>query len=109
MREFVTLAAEATGIDLAWEGSGVDEVARDRATGKVIVRVDQNFFRPTEVHILRGNPAKAENTLHWTRKIGFGELVELMVDADLRRAVAHRPSLDGATAWNSESSRRARH
>ena len=83
VREFVVTAFAKAGIDIEFEGSGVDEVGKDKATGKVVVKVNKNFFRPAEVDILIGNPAKADAKLGWVRHISFDELVERMVKNDL--------------------------
>ncbi len=83
VREFVEIAFEEVGISLAWEGSGVNEIGRDTATGNVVVRVNPQFFRPAEVDVLLGNPAKAEKTLGWKREISFRELVKRMVMNDM--------------------------
>lgn len=83
VREFVELAFRAAGIELEWSGEGVDEKAVDKATGKVVVSVNPQFFRPAEVELLLGNPAKAEEKLGWKRKVSFKELVERMVKHDL--------------------------
>ena len=63
VREFVKTAFAKAGMDIEFEGSGVDEVARDVKTGKVVVKVNKNFFRPAEVELLIGNPEKAESKL----------------------------------------------
>ena len=83
VREFVEAAFKAVDIAVNWEGSGVEEIGRDAATGKVIVRVNKQFFRPAEVDVLLGNPAKAEKALGWKREINFQQLVERMVKNDL--------------------------
>lgn len=83
VREFVELAFKAAGIELEWSGEGVDEKAVDKATGKVVVSVNPQFFRPAEVELLLGNPAKAEEKLGWKRNVSFEELVERMVRHDL--------------------------
>lgn len=83
VREFVVTAFAKAGIEVEFEGSGVDEVGKDKATGKVIVKVNKDFFRPAEVDILIGNPAKADAKLGWVRHISFDELVERMVKNDL--------------------------
>lgn len=83
VREFVEIAFRTAGIEVVWEGTGVDEVGKDKATGKVIVKVNPKFFRPAEVDVLLGNPAKAEEKLGWKREISFAELVERMVKNDL--------------------------
>lgn len=84
VREFTTLAFARVGINLRWEGEGLDEKGIDEATGKVLVEVDPRFFRPAEVEQLLGNPAKAREKLGWNpRATSFERLVEIMVDADL--------------------------
>ncbi len=83
VREFVETAFGHVGIKLQWEGSGVDEVGKDAETGKVLVKVNKDFFRPAEVDVLLGNPAKAESALGWKRDIAFAELVERMVKNDM--------------------------
>lgn len=83
VREFVELAFQEVGIDIQWEGAGVDEVGKDRATGKVLVQVNPVFYRPAEVDLLLGDPAKAEKELGWVRQISFQELVARMVKTDL--------------------------
>lgn len=84
VREFATLAFERVGINLRWEGEGIDERGIDSATGKVLVEVDPRFFRPSEVEQLLGNPAKAREQLGWNpTKTSFRQLVNLMVDSDV--------------------------
>lgn len=83
VREFVEIAFAHVGIDIVWQGSGVDEVGIDKATEHVVVKVNKRFFRPAEVDVLLGNPAKAEEKLGWKRKILFKELVTRMVDNDM--------------------------
>lgn len=83
VREFVEKAFKAADIDVVWEGTSVDEVGKDKATGKVIVKINKEFFRPAEVEVLLGNPAKADKVLGWERHISFDELVERMVKNDL--------------------------
>lgn len=83
VREFVEVAFAKAGIIVEWSGSGVNEVGKDKATGKMIVKINKNFFRPAEVDILLGNPAKAEKELGWKRQISFDELVERMVNNDM--------------------------
>lgn len=84
VREFVETAFARAGIKIVWEGSGVDEIGKDEATGKILVKINPRFFRPAEVDILIGNPAKADKALGWVREISFAELVERMVDHDLK-------------------------
>ncbi len=82
VREFVELAFSEVGREVAWEGSGVDEVGRDATTGQVLVRIDPKYFRPTEVDLLLGDPTKARETLGWVSQTPFKELVQEMVAAD---------------------------
>ena len=83
VREFVETAFAHVGITVTWQGEGVNEVGIDQATGKTIVKVNEKFFRPAEVDVLLGNPAKAESKLGWEREIPFKELVTRMVDNDM--------------------------
>lgn len=85
VREFATLAFSYTGINLRWEGKGLDEKGIDIATGRVLVEVDSRFFRPADVEELLGNPAKARERLGWNpTKTPFNELVRLMVESDMK-------------------------
>lgn len=87
VREFTTLAFARAGINLRWDGEGIDEKGIDTATGRVIVEVDPKYFRPAEVETLLGDPAKARERLGWNpRATSFERLVEIMTDADLRLA-----------------------
>ena len=83
VREFVEVAFKYVGIDIEWKNKGIDEIGIDKNTGKTIVKINPVFFRPAEVDILIGNPAKAESELKWKREIPFNELVERMVKNDL--------------------------
>lgn len=90
VREFVTLAFRAAGFDLIWEGAAEEEKAVDRSTGKVLVEVNPMFFRPAEVDLLLGTPAKAERVLGWKRDISFEELITRMAENDLRIVSAEK-------------------
>ena len=83
VREFVEIAFKKVGIDIVFEGTGVDEVGKDKATGKVLVKVNPKFFRPAEVELLIGSPKKAEEKLGWKREISFDDMVERMINKDL--------------------------
>ena len=86
VREFCTLAFREAGIELRWEGSGVDEKGIDTATGRTLVEVDPKYFRPAEVEQLLGDPTKAKTLLGWNpRKTSFEDLVKLMVQHDLKK------------------------
>lgn len=84
VREFVETAFACVDINVKWHGEGVEEVGIDDATGKVVVRINPKFFRPAEVDILIGDPAKAESELDWKREISFKELVERMIRNDMK-------------------------
>ncbi len=83
VREFAETAFAHAGIKIRWEGEGVDEVGINEENGKAVVKVNKEFFRPAEVDILLGNPAKAEEKLGWKREVSFSQLVERMVKNDL--------------------------
>ena len=83
VREFIEAASQRLGFDIAWQGEGVDEVGVDSKSGKTIVHIDPHYFRPAEVDLLIGDPAKAKKIMGWEPKVKFKELVEIMVDADL--------------------------
>ena len=85
VREFCTRSFKVAGIDLEWQGSGVDEKGIDKKTGKVLVEVSPEFFRPTDVVTLLGDPAKAKAKLGWNpRKTSFDDLVTIMTEHDMK-------------------------
>lgn len=84
IREFCELAFKEVGIDLKWQGEGVKEEGVDAKTGKVLIGINPDFFRPAEVDLLLGNPTKAEKELGWKRAVDFSGLVKLMVAHDLK-------------------------
>ena len=85
VREFCTLAFKYAGIELKWEGEGVNEKGIDAKTGKVLVEVDEKYFRPAEVEQLLGDATKAQTLLGWNpRKTSFEDLVKIMVESDLK-------------------------
>jgi GDP-mannose 4,6-dehydratase len=91
VREFCELAFRHVGINLRWEGEGREEKGVDEATGKVLVEVSPDFYRPTDVVNLLGNPAKARRELGWNpRKTSFEQLVNLMVDSDMEKVAMER-------------------
>lgn len=91
VRDFATLAFRRAGINLRWEGAGVDEKGMDEATGKVLVEVSPDFYRPTDVVNLWGDPTKARAILGWNpTKTSFEELVNIMVDADMAKVAVER-------------------
>ncbi|MGC2946192.1 GDP-mannose 4,6-dehydratase [Burkholderia ambifaria] len=85
VRDFVSMAAQAAGFELAWQGSGEQETGIDARSGKTIVRISPKFYRPAEVDLLIGDPAKAREELGWTPKTTLEQLCQMMVEADIRR------------------------
>ena len=83
VREFVEKSFSHAGIDIVWQGEGINEIGIDKATSKTVVKINPKFFRPAEVDILLGNPEKAEKELKWKREISFEQLVERMVKNDM--------------------------
>ena len=84
VRELIENAAARVDYELAWEGEGVAEVGRDARSGEVIVEVDQAFYRPAEVDLLLGDASKAKAELGWAPRVRFAELVQIMMDADIK-------------------------
>ena len=84
VREFAKLAFKEVGINIEWEGQGVNEKDVDTKTGKTLVEVDESYFRPAEVEFLFGDPSKAEKELNWKRMVSFQELISGMVQYDLK-------------------------
>ena len=85
VREFAQLAFGEVGIEIEWEGKGVDEVGINKETGEVLIGIDPRYYRPTEVDILIGDPAKAKEKLGWEAKVQFRELIKMMVAEDMRK------------------------
>lgn len=93
VREFATLAFHHVGIELEWVGEGIDEKGIDKATGRVLVEVSPDFYRPTDVVNLWGDPTKARESLGWNpQKTTFEELVKRMVDSDMAKVAVERAS-----------------
>ena len=92
VREFCLLAFRRAGIELRFEGEGADEKGVDIKTGKVLVEVSPDFYRPTDVVNLWGDPSKAKKELGWdpSKKTSFEQLVNLMVDADMAKVAVER-------------------
>ena len=93
VREFASLAFHYAGIELEWQGEGMNEKGFDQATGRVLVEVSPDFYRPTDVVNLLGDPSKARKELGWNpTRTGFEELVRLMVEHDMEKVAAERKS-----------------
>jgi len=86
VREFCDEAFREVGIQLEWQGSGIDEKGIDRDTGRVLIKVDARYFRPTEVELLIGDASKAREKLGWKPRVTFHELVRMMAKADFEAA-----------------------
>jgi len=95
VREFVEMAFKEAGISVEWKGEGVSEKGYNTETGDVLVEVDKRYFRPTEVDLLIGNPAKAEKVLGWKAKYDLQALVSEMVQADIKHFERDKYLLDG--------------
>ena len=84
VREFIEKSFACVDIEIEWEGEGVSEVGKNKATGDIVVRMDERYYRPCEVEQLLGDPAKAKRQLGWEPQVKFAELVKIMTDGDLR-------------------------
>lgn len=84
VREFIEKSFAHAGITIAWRGQGVDEEGFNQADGKVMIKIDPRYYRPTEVEQLLGNPAKAKAQLGWEPEVKFDQLVKIMTDGDIR-------------------------
>lgn len=85
VRDFVSMAARAAGYELAWQGQGENEMGIDLSSGRTLVKVNPKYYRPAEVDLLIGNPAKAAQDLGWKPSTTLEQLCQMMVSADLRR------------------------
>lgn len=83
VREFVEKSFKVIDIEVKWEGKGDEEIGKDAATGKTIVRIDPKYYRPAEVELLVGDASKASKILKWTPKCSLDNLVKEMVLADI--------------------------
>jgi len=86
IREFAEAAFKYIDVEIVWSGKGVDEKGIDRKTNKILIEVSPEFYRPAEVDLLAGNPSKAKEKLGWRPRVKFNELVEMMVEWDLRKS-----------------------
>ncbi len=85
VRELIEYAFKLLDIEIIWRGSSINEVGIEKNSNKILVEIDQYYFRPTEVDLLVGNPSKAKKKLNWTPKVKFKELVELMIEDELKQ------------------------
>ncbi|MBE3143603.1 MAG: GDP-mannose 4,6-dehydratase [Planctomycetes bacterium] len=90
VREFCNVAFEAAGIPIDWKGNGLKEVGVDKRSDRTVLRVSEKFYRPAEVDILIGNPTKARTKLNWKPSVNFRQLVEMMVENDLREVLEQK-------------------
>jgi len=93
VRELAELAFALAGIEIQWQGEGVDEVGIDKATGNTLIEIDSEYFRPTEVDLLIGDASKAKEKLGWQATTGFEALIREMVETDLAR-ISHQSADD---------------
>lgn len=87
VREFVEASFEEVGIEIVWKGSGIDEKGYDKKSGRLLVDVNPEFFRPAEVELLWGDSTKAEHKLGWKRKVDFKGLVHMMINEDMKNVM----------------------
>ena len=85
VRDFVEMTCKALDIDIAWQGSGIDEIGVERKTGETIIKINSQFYRPAEVELLIGDPEKARKELGWQASTTLEDLCTMMVETDLRR------------------------
>ncbi len=85
VREFVEAAGQVLGMNIIWQGQGLNEKGIDKNTGQTIIEIDPKYFRPAEVDVLLGDPSKAKNALNWEARVKFAELVKIMTEADLQK------------------------
>jgi len=100
VREFCELAFGEAGFNLRWQGDGAEEKGIDRETGNILVEIDQQYFRPTEVEILQGDAAKARDKLGWQPKVGLKELVKMMIKNDIEEAAHEAMCLKEGFSYN---------
>jgi GDPmannose 4,6-dehydratase len=86
IREFIEETFKVLGEEVLWTGKGVNEKGKLKSSGKEVISIDPRYFRPTEVDLLIGNPAKAKEKLGWAPKTTFHDLVKIMVDSDFEKA-----------------------
>ena len=92
VRTFAEKVFERLGMPLEWRGKGEAEQGIDKNSGRVVIRIDPKYFRPAEVDLLLGDPTKARRQLGWELKTSFEQLVEMMVEADLKQAEREKRS-----------------
>ena len=85
VRQFVEIAFSHLNIKIKWIGSGTDEVGVDKKTNKILIKIDKNYYRPTEVNILQGDFSKAKKELNWKPKVNLEQLIKLMINSDMER------------------------
>ncbi len=85
VREFIEESFDVLGEEIIWEGKGIDEKGILKSSGKIVVKINPRYFRPTEVELLIGDPTKVKKELGWTPKVTFKELVNIMVNADYNK------------------------
>jgi len=86
VRDFINIAARELKMEIEWQGQGIDEKAKDKKTGQTVIAVDPQYFRPTEVDTLLGDPSKAMEKLGWTPEISFEQMVKEMILSDIENA-----------------------
>ncbi len=85
VRQFVEKSFKIIGIDIGWRGKGINEIGYNKSTKKIIIKIDKNYFRPNEVHDLRGDPKKAKKVLKWAPKTSLDQMIKEMVFHDIKK------------------------
>ena len=85
VRQFVEKSFKIIGIDIGWRGKGINEIGYNKSTKKIIIKIDKNYFRPNEVHDLRGDPKKAKKVLKWAPKTSLDQMIKEMVFNDIEK------------------------
>ena len=85
VRDFVKKAFKIVGIDIAWQGKGINEVGYNKKNKKILIKIDKNYFRPNEVNNLKGDFKKAKTKLGWKPKTSFEDMIREMVSEDIKK------------------------
>ena len=85
VRKFVEIAFEKIGIKIIWKGEGIDEVGLNESNGKILVKINKEFFRPAEVDVLIGDFSKAKKILNWEPKTDLNEMIDIMINHCIKR------------------------
>jgi GDPmannose 4,6-dehydratase len=94
VREFAERAFRELGIEIEWQGSGISEVGVDKSNHHIVIKIDPNYYRPSEVDLLLGNATKAAKDLNWKPKTSFDDLLKIMIEADYQIAMRESKEIE---------------